>query len=189
VTGISRALKKTHNADCVVVAVDPVGSILAPDDVNMKVQSGVCTYQVEGIGYDFLPKVLCRNDIDIWEKIRDDEAFAAAREVIRMESLLIGGSSGSALAGAVRYLKSHQGYEKLGGVEGKNVVVILPDSIRNYMSKPWFLSPQTTGPTRLAHQIEAALGSSAATKSVTPANGTMEHVQVKPNGLSEGSAH
>ncbi|KZT61706.1 pyridoxal phosphate-dependent enzyme, beta subunit [Calocera cornea HHB12733] len=194
ITGVSRALKKAHNPECVVVGVDPVGSILAPDDVNKKVQSGVCTYQVEGIGYDFVPKVLALEAVDSaeWlahalgrEKIDDDEAFAAARELIRAESLLVGGSSGSALAGAVRYLKSAEGSERFGNVEGKNVVVMLPDSIRNYMSKPWFLAHQMTGPTALAQQIEAALGSAAATKPVALANGTTEHLEVKPNGLSE----
>jgi len=187
VTGVSRALKKTHNPDCVVVCVDPVGSVLAPDDVNRKVQSGVCTYQVEGIGYDFLPKVLSREDVDVWEKVDDAEAFAAARELIRVESLLVGGSSGSALAGAIRYLKSDEGFQRFGGVEGKNVVVILPDSIRNYMSKPWFLAPRTDAPTELASKIEAALGGAATLKAVTAANGTTARLQVKPNGLSNAS--
>lgn len=189
ITGVSRALKKTHNAECVVVGVDPVGSILAPDNVNKEVQSGVCTYQVEGIGYDFLPKVLARESIDVWEKINDEEAFAAAREVIRVESLLVGGSSGSALAGALRYLHSSDGFERFGNVEGKNVVVMLPDSVRNYMSKPWFLAPQTAGPTVLANQIETALGNAATTKPVASANGTTERLQVNSNGLSRSAAH
>lgn len=140
ITGLSRAIKKTHNKDCVVVAVDPKGSILAyPDELN-KAEQGA-PYVVEGIGYDFLPDVLSRDvvDIDTWVKTSDDEAFAAVRAIMRQEGLLVGGSSGSALCGALKWLHSEAG-RKIAETEGMNVVVLLPDGIRNYMSKPWFLN-------------------------------------------------
>jgi len=182
VTGLSRCLKRTHNPECLVIAIDPMGSILAPDDVNERAgQHGVGTYQVEGIGYDFIPKVMDREDVDVWIKVNDSEAFATARAFIREEALLVGGSSGSALAGALKYLKSPEGFERLGGVEGKNVVVILPDGIRNYMSKPWFLSPQTTESTPLATAIASVLEKAAVPKPI--ANGITEELHVKPNGL------
>ncbi|KAF5383511.1 hypothetical protein D9615_003617 [Tricholomella constricta] len=139
VTGISRAIKKTHNKDCVVVGVDPNGSILAhPDELN-KAEEGA-QYIVEGIGYDFVPDVLSRDvaDINTWIKTSDEEAFAAVRVIMREEGLLVGGSSGSALAGTLQWLRSDAG-RKVAETEGKNVVVLLPDGIRNYMSKPWFL--------------------------------------------------
>ncbi|KAF8555969.1 pyridoxal phosphate-dependent enzyme beta subunit [Imleria badia] len=139
ITGISRALKKTHNPGCIVVGVDPVGSILAfPDNLN---DHGVGEpYVVEGIGYDFIPQVLSRDpgDVDIWQKITDEEAFKAVQRLMRKEGLLVGGSSGSALSGALAWLKSEQG-RKVAETEGMNVVVLLPDGIRNYMSKEWFL--------------------------------------------------
>ncbi|KAF9482565.1 pyridoxal phosphate-dependent enzyme, beta subunit [Pholiota conissans] len=137
VTGISRAIKKAHNANCVVVAIDPKGSILAqPESLNDK--SGDGQYVVEGIGYDFVPDVLDRKDIDAWVKTADEESFSAVQQLMRTEGLLVGGSSGSALAGALRWLKSDEG-EIIASAPGKNVVVLLPDGIRNYMSKPWFL--------------------------------------------------
>ncbi|KAF8448961.1 tryptophan synthase beta subunit-like PLP-dependent enzyme [Boletus edulis BED1] len=140
ITGISRALKKTHNPDCIVVGIDPVGSILAfPDSLN---EHGISKpYVVEGIGYDFIPEVLSRDpaDIDTWLKSTDEEAYKAVERLMRKEGLLVGGSSGSALSGALTWLKSEQG-RKFAKTEGMNVVVLLPDGIRNYMSKEWFLN-------------------------------------------------
>ncbi|KAG1907851.1 pyridoxal phosphate-dependent enzyme beta subunit [Suillus fuscotomentosus] len=122
VTGVSRALKKTHNADCIVVGIDPIGSILAlPNSLNIDGEGK--PYVVEGIGYDFIPDVLSRDVPDA---------------LMRKEGLLVGGSSGSALSGALAWFKTEQG-RKVAGTEGLNVVVLLPDGIRNYMSKEWFL--------------------------------------------------
>lgn len=132
ITGISRKLKeKIPNVK--VIGVDPHGSILAvPPELNTK--SG--GYQVEGIGYDFIPTVLDRSTdlIDRWYKSEDKESFLMARRLIKEEGLLCGGSSGSAVANALKAIKDL----KLG--RGKRVVVILPDSVRNYMTK--FLSPE-----------------------------------------------
>ena len=64
--------------------------------------------QVEGIGYDFIPTVLNRAQIDEWIKIDDAEAFAMARNLIKYEGMLVGGSSGSAMAGAVEYIKKNE---------------------------------------------------------------------------------
>lgn len=128
-TGIARRVKDTV-PECKVVAVDPVGSILAqPDNLNdFKRLQG---YQVEGIGYDFIPTVLDRSVVDEWVKIDDPEALQCARDLIRHEALLCGGSSGSNLAGTLKWIRS-QPRESL---VGKKVVTILPDSSRNYMSK------------------------------------------------------
>jgi cystathionine beta-synthase len=128
-TGIARKIKDTV-PECKVVAIDPVGSILAqPDTLNdFKRLEG---YQVEGIGYDFIPTVLDRSVVDEWVKIDDPEALQCARELIRYEALVCGGSSGSNLAGTLKWIKS-QPRESL---VGKKIVTILPDSSRNYMSK------------------------------------------------------
>lgn len=85
-------------------------------------------YIVEGIGYDFVPDVLSRDpaDIDHWVKTGDEESFEAVRKLMRSEGLLVGGSSGSALSGALRWLKSEQG-QRFGQTKGLNVVVLLPD--------------------------------------------------------------
>jgi len=90
------------------------------------------TYKVEGIGYDFIPKVLDRYVVDDWIKSEDTESFLMARRLIKEEGLLVGGSSGTSLYYAMKYCK-----EK-GLNENHRVVVILPDGVRNYMTK--FLS-------------------------------------------------
>jgi cystathionine beta-synthase len=127
ITGLSRGLKK-HNPDVKVIAADPFGSILAlPESLNQ--QHANEAYKVEGIGYDFIPDVLDRGSVDVWYKTEDRESFAYARRLIAEEGLLVGGSSGSAMAAMVR------GVKELGLGKGDVVVVILPDSIRSYLSK------------------------------------------------------
>jgi len=117
-----------------IVAVDPYGSILAePDSMNdgssRTGQKRLTAYQVEGIGYDFIPTVLDREVADYWVKTDDDEAFAAMRSIIRHEGLLIGSSCGSTMAGAYRFIKENN----IG--KDKRVAVLFADSSRNYMSK------------------------------------------------------
>jgi cystathionine beta-synthase len=123
IAGVAKKLKEKLGSKVVVVGVDPYGSILA--DQNEKVHS----YQVEGIGYDFIPEVLDLKLVDRWEKTSDTESFQMARRLIREEGLLCGGSSGSAMCGAIRACK------KLGLKKGQRCVVILADGVRNYMSK------------------------------------------------------
>lgn len=83
---------------------------------------------VEGIGYDFVPEVLSRDpsDVDVWVKTDDEESFVAAGRLMREEGLLVGGSSGSSLSGALRWLNSDRG-KAIGQTPGANVVVMLPD--------------------------------------------------------------
>ena len=119
ITGMARKLKD-KNPKCIIVGVDPVGSILAGG-------KDVGTYSVEGIGYDFIPKVLNRDLVDTWVKTNDKESFLIAREIIKNEGLLCGGSSGSAMCGALKAAKDLE--------EGANCVVILPDGVRNYLTK------------------------------------------------------
>ncbi|XP_056320750.1 cystathionine beta-synthase b [Danio aesculapii] len=127
ITGIARKLKEKC-PDIKIVGVDPEGSILAePDELN---KTDKTQYEVEGIGYDFIPTVLDRSVVDSWYKSNDEESFAMSRMLIREEGLLCGGSSGTAMSAAVNVAKELK--------EGQRCVVILPDSIRNYMSK--FLS-------------------------------------------------
>uniref|UniRef100_A0A9J7XF09 Cystathionine beta-synthase n=1 Tax=Cyprinus carpio carpio TaxID=630221 RepID=A0A9J7XF09_CYPCA len=127
ITGVARKLKeKCPNIK--IVGVDPEGSILAePEELN---KTDKTQYEVEGIGYDFIPTVMDRSVVDSWYKSTDEESFAMSRMLIREEGLLCGGSSGTAMAAALHVAKELE--------EGQRCVVILPDSIRNYMSK--FLS-------------------------------------------------
>jgi cystathionine beta-synthase len=119
ITGVAKAIKR-EVPGCQIVGVDPEGSILAgPGEIK--------TYKVEGIGYDFIPDVLDRRLVDRWIKSNDRDSFVVARQLIRQEGLLIGGSSGAAVWAAMQVCRD------LG--PGKRVVVILPDSIRNYLTK------------------------------------------------------
>jgi cystathionine beta-synthase len=119
ITGVAKVIKR-ELPKCQIVGVDPEGSILAgPGEIK--------TYKVEVIGYDFIPDVLDRRLVDRWVKSNDRDSFLIARQLIRQEGLLIGGSSGAAVWAAMQVCRD------LG--PGKRVVVILPDSIRNYLSK------------------------------------------------------
>lgn len=77
--------------------------------------------------------------MDVWAKTNDAESFAATRRLIATEGILAGGSSGAALAGALKYLASDEGYAKFGGVEGQNVVILFADSLRNYVTSDWLV--------------------------------------------------
>lgn len=118
-TGVARRIKE-HNPNVIIVGADPVGSILAGGDY-------VGSYKVEGIGYDFIPDVLDRNLVDRWIKTNDRQSFLLARRLMREEGLLCGGSCGSALSATLIAAASLP--------ENANCVVILPDGVRNYMTK------------------------------------------------------
>lgn len=122
-TGIARKLKE-RVPGVKIVGVDPVGSILAlPETLNGQIKS----YKVEGIGYDFIPIVLERSLADEWIKTVDAESFAMSRRLIKEEGLLVGGSAGSAMVAAIKVAKTMK--------KGQRLVVVLADSVRNYMSK------------------------------------------------------
>ncbi|KAI4643509.1 hypothetical protein J4E93_006519 [Alternaria ventricosa] len=127
ITGLARGLRK-HKQDVKIVAADPHGSILAlPATLNdERVNEG---YKVEGIGYDFIPDVLEQKIVDKWYKTDDRTSFLYARRLISEEGILCGGSSGSAMAAMVEAAKD------MDLTEDDVVVVILPDSIRSYLSK------------------------------------------------------
>lgn len=128
ISGIAKGIHK-HNKDVKIIAADPHGSILAlPESLNQGELANI-PYKVEGIGYDFIPDVLDRQVVDKWYKTEDRESFVYARRLIAEEGLLVGGSSGSAMAAMVRAVK------ELDLGEDDVVVVVLPDSIRSYLSK------------------------------------------------------
>jgi cystathionine beta-synthase len=128
ITGVGRYLK-SRNPAIKMVGVDPVGSLLydtwrlghVPGQPFLK------TYKVEGIGEDFLPTSLDLSVVDEVIQVGDKESFLTARRVVREEGIFCGGSSGTAVAAALRYARN-LGPDRL-------VVVILPDSGSRYLSK------------------------------------------------------
>jgi len=119
ITGVAKRLKE-EIPGIKVIGVDPVGSILGGGTT-------VEPYLVEGIGYDFFPDVLDNSLVDEYVKTEDEESFLMARRLIKEEGLLCGGSSGSAMIAALKTAAQLN--------SGQKCLVLLPDGIRNYMTK------------------------------------------------------
>ena len=119
ITGIAKRLKE-EVPGVIIIGSDPIGSILGGG-------TEVEPYLVEGIGYDFIPDVLDNDLVDEYIKTNDEESFLMARRLIREEGLLCGGSSGSAMVAALQTAKNLN--------KGEKCLVLLPDGVRNYMSK------------------------------------------------------
>jgi cystathionine beta-synthase len=126
-SGIGRHFKE-HRPDVRIVAVDPAGSILGSYFRTHEL-SKATPYLVEGIGEDMIPKSIHFQYLDEFVEVSDGESFLMARRLAREEGMFVGGSSGAAVAGAVRWLA------KRPLPEGATVVVILPDSGDRYLSK------------------------------------------------------
>lgn len=87
VAGVGRKIQE-ECPKCIIVGVDPEGSILArPVELN---KSNVTAYEVEGIGYDFIPTVMDHTVVDKWMKTNDKKALPMARRLIKEEGFLCG---------------------------------------------------------------------------------------------------
>ena len=170
ITGLARGLRK-HNKHVKIIAADPYGSILAlPTALNQMYANE--SYKVEGIGYDFVPDVLDQETVDHWYKTDDREAFAYARRLIAEEGLLVGGSSGSAIAAMVKSVK------ELGLGKDDVVVVILPDSIRSYLSKVGQYVPIRCARSIHYPSSSTMIGSQPTTSSLPPHRQQIPHHQL-----------
>jgi cystathionine beta-synthase len=126
-SGVGRYFKE-HRPTVRIVAVDPAGSVLGPYFRTHQLGKAL-PYQVEGIGEDMVPGSIQFQYIDEFVEVGDRESFLMARRLAQEEGFFVGGSSGSAVVGALRWLSARP------IPEGSTVVVILPDSGDRYLSK------------------------------------------------------
>lgn len=119
VSGVGVALKH-HNPQVKVVAVEPASSPVLSGG-----KSG--PHKIQGIGAGFVPANFNAEVIDEILTIENDEAILASRQVAQSEGLLVGISSGAALAGAVRLAQRPEN-------KGKTIVALLPDTGERYLS-------------------------------------------------------
>ncbi len=118
ITGVGRYLKE-QNPNVTIVGADPEGSVYSGDEPR--------PYLVEGIGEDFWPATFDPSVVDRYVKVSDRDSFRTARAVTRQEGILIGGSAGSAVFAALQVARELD--------ETKTIVVLLPDTGRQYLSK------------------------------------------------------
>ncbi len=127
-TGLSRFFARVSPQTEIVLA-DPEGSVLAEYVKTHTVSKHVGTWLVEGIGEDFLPPVCDLSRVKQAYSIPDRESFARCRELLRREGILAGTSSGTLLAGALRYCHEQP--------TPKRVVTLVCDSGNKYLSKAY----------------------------------------------------
>ncbi len=126
ITGLSRFFERTR-PEVEIVLADPEGSVLAEYVRTGKVSEEVGSWLVEGIGEDFVPPVADLSRVRRAYTIPDEEAFFTCREVLRREGVLVGTSSGTLIAAALRYCREQS--------SPKRVVTLVPDSGNKYLSK------------------------------------------------------
>ena len=128
ISGAGRYLKE-RNPDLRIVGVDPIGSVFYEYFKTGRLPEPH-TYKVEGIGEDFLPQTMDFSVVDEVVQVTDRESFVMTRRLVREEGIFCGGSSGTAVMGALKYLRS---LSDRGA--GLRAVVIFPDSGARYLSK------------------------------------------------------
>ncbi|WPP45910.1 cysteine synthase A [Pseudomonas sp. AN-1] len=130
ITGVSRYIKNTMGKPILSVAVEPTGSpVISQTLAGAEVKPA--PHKIQGIGAGFVPKNLDLSLVDRVEQVGDDEAKAMALRLMREEGILCGISCGAAMAAAVRIAQEP-------AMQGKTIVVILPDSGERYLSTMLF---------------------------------------------------
>jgi cysteine synthase A len=130
ITGCTRYIKQAMGKQITSVAVEPVDSPVITQTLNGE-EVKPAPHKIQGIGAGFVPKNLDLELIDQVEQVDNDDAIATARLLMEKEGIMAGISCGAALCAALRVAKQP-------GNEGKNIVVILPDSGERYLSSALF---------------------------------------------------
>jgi len=125
VAGVGKYLKE-KNPKIKIIGVDPIGSVYFEYFKTGKLPKLFKTYKVEGVGEDFLPETMNFSVVDEVISVSDKDCFLTARDLAQKEGILAGGSSGMALFAARRVARK---------LKKGLIVVILPDSGRNYLTK------------------------------------------------------
>jgi cysteine synthase A len=130
ITGVSRYIKHNRHKPILSVAVEPIASpVISQTMAGEEVKPS--PHKIQGIGAGFVPKNLDLSVVDRVEQVSDDEAKAMALRLMREEGILCGISCGAAMAAAVRLAEKPE-------MQGKTIVVILPDSGERYLSSMLF---------------------------------------------------
>ncbi len=179
--GVGRYLKE-RKPQVKLVGVDPVGSLYY-DYVKSARLTKPFTYKVEGIGEDFLPSTFDAKLLDDVVRVDDKECFLTARDLVRMEGLYCGGSSGAAVAGAIKYARATG--------KAENIVVLLPDSASKYLSKvfndEWLRENGFLGATQGLGVVADLLGQRGRNVITARATDRVREViqSMKDNGISQ----
>jgi cystathionine beta-synthase len=165
ITGAGRYLKE-RKPGLMVVGADPEGSLFSAPDEPAR------PYLVEGIGEDFWPETFDPAVVDRYVRVSDRDSFLAARDITRTEGILVGGSSGTALHAALEVARDLD--------ESTTIVVIFPDTGRNYLSKlyseTWMLQYGFVDRPEIL-QVEEILGAKAGQLPPVVAVGAHEKVR------------
>jgi len=129
ISGTARYLKEM-NPEIKIIGIDPVGSVYKSYHKTRKFdKSAIAPYLTEGIGEDIIPQNMAFDLIDEVVQCSDKDAFLMTRALARKEGLFVGGSCGSAVWGALEYIRKNPLSEK------DVMVILLPDSGTRYVSK------------------------------------------------------
>jgi cysteine synthase A len=129
-TGVSRYIKKTKGKAITVVAVEPSDSPVIGQAMRGEVLTPA-PHKIQGLGAGFIPKNLDLAEVDQVEAVTNEDAIGMTHRLMQEEGILCGISSGAAVVAAVRVAQQPQH-------QGKNIVVVLPDSAERYLSSVLF---------------------------------------------------
>lgn len=125
-SGIGKYFRE-HHPKVKMIGVDPVGSILFDLFHHGEVRSPAHTYKIEGVGEDMLPGNVHFDVMDDFIKVSDEEAFQMCQDLVHQEGICVGPSSAMAVVGALKWAARRK--------KAINIVIVLPDHGRGYMSK------------------------------------------------------